>query len=413
MPNFKPKVDRDLEQVLEYIKRTRRVEEGKVKFGTDFLHFQHNLLFAFESNPGKDHFIQRCAQEAIFSPKLKGNFSTREYIKLCCNIAKSYLERGKSKFRIAFQISEVPILNFTKRKSSDCSIVSSRKNHSRLVQKISRERDAFAKDLNERFRAIREKTNWFVIITVNTYDVQDAFTLAFDKLDEIRGFANLIINHNTTMTMDHYPRFPINRLRVMPLVTAHTGSGKIIDNPFHYFSDFTPDKQTPFSHFEIDKKIKNLKIAQNRTMKSKMRSEILHSIRRYNRELDESDWKKSLISLWSLLEYITGTQEKESHTKIPQRASQVFSDFREIEMSLEMIRKMRNDIVHRSIEPPAYGHLVWHLKFVCEALIIAMIKNPMRVNFSDFHQMLKSPREANDIRRKIFLLNSKLKYFDP
>jgi hypothetical protein len=198
-------------------------------------------------------------------------------------------------------------------------------------------------------------TNFSTLLTyVDAHDAKEAFELANDSADRLRGMLNLLINSSRGVNPFYDLSTPhaMNQFRRGPYHTMHKPDGSLAAEMFWY---------EPRWHHEAD----SVKFADpknygkairkwwGRFQSNPLRAHIADGLMRYCRALDLHDFEPSLIGMWSVLESMTGSS---SGDVVVKRIKRIFEDHREAVLVANHVRIRRNSAVHSGTTPQSSEH---------------------------------------------------------
>lgn len=241
-----------------------------------------------------------------------------------------------------------------------------------------------------------------VKIFVSARDPYKAAEIAIEQIDFIRAIWNLFFNlrSGSRITFGGLGHKPVNRIRLGPLHTLHFPNGRLaLEGEWLY----APLVEAAAER--IDQNYDAIRAFERMIRKNINRSclcDLLTSfLVRYVRALDEPDLSTSFLSLWSVLEEITGTS-KSSYDVTVRRASFVFKGPQYARTILEYLRDQRNRIVHRGFQVDDAERLTYDLKRFVEALLKFLLNHSRRfVDFQTFCSFLDLPPDADLLRERI------------
>lgn len=145
--------------------------------------------------------------------------------------------------------------------------------------------------------------------------------------------------------------------------------------------------------------------------KSKFKNHIETALRKYAQVLDIRDLESSYLRLWGLLEYLTNTNENESHKDTVKRTSFFFQEREYAKQVLNHLRDHRNRSVHTSGSNQNIETLLYQLKNFVEVVFEFQITN--RFNFSsreEFTQFMNLPEDVSELKRRKEMIGHALKF---
>jgi hypothetical protein len=258
-----------------------------------------------------------------------------------------------------------------------------------------------------------------VIVKTTAHSPHEAFSIAENAIDEMRGLINLFLNRQVLSRKSFgQPRQPVNELRWGPLHTIHDENGHIPNSLFWYEPNWTKPRNL-VSLKKIKSSFSSDIINWNRHIRTKnlMRENALDALRQYCRALDQTVWQHSFLALWSTLEFLTNTNNAD-YNKLVERAAAAHNEHTEMRQMANHLRLRRNSIVH---SPHSISNmtkldheaeeLIFQVKLLVEPLIILFLRNSFKFeNREQLSQFLDAPRSKDAIELKLRILNSALKF---
>ena len=298
-----------------------------------------------------------AAEKAITSDSLLKEIDRQE---------RNYLAKPKTRFRLVTSISmqhpKAPLtfrlqeteLSFGWRQNTTTSTVRS--------DILTRAADTVISGLPTSYEPVS------ALISARTHN--EAVTLALDQIDLIRGIWNFWKNRATWIRKSSGARSPVNVMILGPVHTLHTPIGALATETWWYEPSYRGQVNVWKSGDHIDKVTSFTKLVRSHIRRIPYREKIELAIIRYSRALDSRDWNYAFLQLWSVIELLTGTTEKESHVTTVKRAAATYKkDSEYISQSLIHLRTHRNNSVHTGEEIENVEPLMYQAKNVVEHLI--------------------------------------------
>jgi hypothetical protein len=250
----------------------------------------------------------------------------------------------------------------------------------------------------------------FVKTTVNAKSHSQASSIAIDSIDIIRGIWNLFYNRGK-FRISSGRRDPINNISFGPLHTIHFPNGKLASESWLYETGY----MGPLKVFDMKNKLDNLYKFQNKVRKAlkrnKFRNQMEPALQKYAQALDIRDWESSYLRLWGLLEYLTNTNENESHKDTVKRTSFFFQERDYARQVLNHLRDHRNKSVHTGGSNQNIETLLYQLKNFVEIVLEFEIAN--KFNFSsreELTQFMNLPEDVSELKRRGEIIDHALKF---
>lgn len=233
-----------------------------------------------------------------------------------------------------------------------------------------------------------------------------AAELALRTLDEIRGMWNLDVNRRVLWASSSGRLRPVNRIVLGPIHSLHRPSGKLADGG-HLYEPLYHGELPLYSRREDIEGILTFTLRIRRWIRQiPYRQDFSSWFVRYARAFDEVDRITSFIKLWSLLEDLTITGEREPHALTVERGSFVFRDRAYHRGILDQLREARNYFVHEGGTREDTERLLYQLKRYVEVLLLFHVSHGKRFgskeNVRDF---LSLPSDKNMLTKRAELIN--------
>ncbi len=250
----------------------------------------------------------------------------------------------------------------------------------------------------------------FVRTCVNAKSYSQASSIAIDSIDIIRGIWNLFCNRGQ-FRISSGRRDPVNNISFGPLHTIHFPNGKLATESWLYETGY----MGPLKAFDMKNKLNNLYKFQDNVRKAlkrnKFRSQMETALQKYAQALDIRDWESSYLRLWGVLEYLTNTNENESHKDTVKRTSFFFQEKEYARQVLNHLRDHRNRSVHTGGSNQNIETLLYQLKNFVEVVLEFEIAN--KFNFSsreELTQFMNLPEDISELKRRNEMIGHALKF---
>ncbi|MCH7501284.1 MAG: hypothetical protein IH886_15000 [Nitrospinae bacterium] len=403
------KIDYNPDLVLEKLNKFRSFnEKGNVIF-KNIMTAEHSsvILSGFNFNPEIPVSIRkRLVNKALASKKLKS--LTKNGLKNeIRNFERTYLNQSFQKYALVCEVSLVGNFKSIIRRIDDCYVKFTQ------VLPNNLKRDDFLK-LNKDY-ALWELPGGFSFATISlkARSEHEAAEKGLDVIDYLRGIWNLKINCGKSFRISSGNKpLPVNSIVLGPLHSVHDPEKRTVYDTFWVndsYSYLSSNKNIfkDLNGFEKwEKKIKN-------ALKSEWSGMFLKTaLIRYSRALDNSDWDKAFLKMWTLLEYLTLTRPNENLKTTVKRVSSLLDDQELHIQTLNHLRNQRNLAVHASEELRELESLLFQLKRYVEFLIRFYVVNFSKFkNEDDLRYFLDLPGEKKELKSRISLTQTKLQYF--
>jgi len=251
----------------------------------------------------------------------------------------------------------------------------------------------------------------FLKTSVEAKSYSQASSIAIDSIDIIRGIWNLFYNRGQFRISSGGRRDPVNNIAFGPLHTIHFPNGKLASESWLYETGYFGPLKTFDMKNKLDDLYKFQSNARKLLKKSKFKNHIETALRKYAQALDIRDLESSYLRLWGLLEYLTNTNENESHKDTVKRTSFFFQEREYAQQVLNHLRDHRNRSVHTGGSNQNIETLLYQLKNFVEVVLEFQIAN--RFNFSsreEFTQFMNLPEDVSELKRRKEMIGHALKF---
>lgn len=240
-----------------------------------------------------------------------------------------------------------------------------------------------------------------VVVHVSARSLHEAFARSEERLCELRGIWNWLINfRRRTHYFGTLPN-PINQVRLGPVHTLHEPDGALIPDRF-WIDRHCETSLTPFD-FSTDKGKKVLegeKRFRRKLARHAHRDFIWQCMRRYAQILDSAAFERAYAELWGLLETLTLTHRAHYDTTV-RRAGFSWRDQTYARAELEHLRECRNDMVHAGTPQHDSYDLVCRLRKYCEQLLLLWMVEFGQYPTDEVKLRLDAPRTEAALKRNI------------
>jgi len=243
-------------------------------------------------------------------------------------------------------------------------------------------------------------------IPISSRTAAEGGEMALELADFLRGIWNLYLCKPHIRIVSTGRRWPLNKVTLGPYHTIHEPNGKLASQNFWY----QPDYVGPNRLENLQNKWKELKRFERSVLsylikiKSNYQERIKQAIRQYTLALDNLDFNSGFIRLWSVLELLTGTEERNYDVTV-KRAAFLWKDKAFAKLVLSHLRIFRNQNVHQGKEEsPDIENFLLLLQRYVYRLLMFHIKFGKR--FSDFGEAIQYfdlPHEKSVLLKKVKL----------
>ena len=241
-----------------------------------------------------------------------------------------------------------------------------------------------------------------VRVRVSARDFMSAGELAIDRLDFVRAIWNLFRNRSRwRISLGNRGR-PINDILLGPIHTLHHPDGAPASEIFWW----EPSYVEPHSPVDLTQDLSEMRTFERwvraHLAASSMRLELEGILNRYVRALDERDLNPALVTLWGVLEDLTGTRTGDTHKVTVRRAAFVFKDGEFRKLVLNHLREWRNRIVHEGRGTGEGERMVQELQHHVAVLLGFLLSNAKTFrSFDEVGRFLDLPPDPDILSRRI------------
>ncbi len=384
-------------------------QDGRVSFnGFGFTEYIVVLNSMVSLNDNITEFEKNnIVRRAAFSLAKKEKISSDGLLKEISRLEKEYLKQKPQKFVL---ISTLSINRFCKLKRVQINGTTITF-HSSLPKTFTKEiENKIKKPASFTITGEYPKDYIFVKTFVEAKSYSQASSIAIDSIDIIRGIWNLFYNRGQ-FRISSGRRDPVNNISFGPLHTIHLPNGKLATETWLYETGY----MGPLKAFDLKNKEEDLFKFQNTVRrllnKSKFKSQMEAALRKYAQALDIRDWESSYLRLWGLLEYLTNTNENESHKDTVKRTSFFFQEREYARQVLNHLRDHRNRSVHTGGSNQNIETLLYQLKNFVEVVLEIQIANKFKFSSrNELTQFMNLPEDVAKLKRRQEIISYALKF---
>ena len=399
----------NLAKRLDESKKTQK--DGKVSFeGFGFTEY----TVVLDSMVSLDNSITRyektrIVRQAAFSVAKNKKITASDLLKEIGKLEKEYLSQAPQRYLLISTLSINKFIKLKRVKINDCII----KFHANLPKKIIQEIDQKIKKFaSYSFIGEYPKDYIFVKTFATGKSYSQAANKAIESLDVIRGIWNLFYNRGQ-FRVSSGKKDPVNNIVFGPVHTIHFPNGKLATESWLYETGYLG----PLKSFDMKKNLSNLykfeAHARKLLNKNNIRSFVELALRKYTQALDLRDWESSYLRLWGLLEFLTNTNENESHKDTVKRTSFFFQEREYAQQVLNHLRDHRNKAVHTGESNESIETLMYQLKNFVEVVLEFQIFNRFKFsNRKEFTQFMTLPTDPHELENRIKMLTNVFKYIN-
>ena len=384
-------------------------QDGRVSFnGFGFTEYIVVLNSIVSLNDTITEFEKNnIVRQAAFSLAKKEKISSAGLLKEISDFEKKHLKQKPQKFVL---ISTLSINRFCKLKRVQVNGATITF-HSSLPKTFTKEiEDKIKKPASYTITGEYPKDYIFLKTTVKAKSYSHASSIAIDSIDIIRGIWNLFYNRGQ-FRISSGRRNPVNNISFGPLHTIHLTNGKLATESWLYETGYIG----PLKSFDLKNKKDDLYKFQNNVRKllnkSKFKNQMEEALRKYAQALDIRDWESSYVRLWGLLEYLTNTNENESHKDTVKRTSFFFQEREYAIQVLNHLRDHRNRSVHTGGSNQNIETLLYQLKNFVEVVLEHQIANKFKFSSRDeLTQFMNLPDDVEELKRRQKMISNALRF---
>lgn len=247
-----------------------------------------------------------------------------------------------------------------------------------------------------------------VIVSLKAKSPAAAFHKAMRSLDLQRAIWCLMGNSSMQITLGAPSLEPINVIRLGSHHTLHRKDGENANDGIWFEPGYVETDPYVFSDPAVARK--NSRQALRRIALSPYKDQIISSLVRYVRALDEADANTAFLRLWSAIESLT-TPEVADYDKLVRRCSFLFQESQFHRQMLEHLREYRNDSVHSGEYSEQARTLCFQLQLYFKVLIWFHIRNStFFASLNEANQFLDTSTDKSVINRHLVLARKALKF---
>ncbi len=351
-------------------KQKQNKNDGSVQFnGIDFEDYATVLLTSInfrEEIPDSEK--RRIVIKAIFNAGKSGVLTPQSIMKEISKLESAYIKSSSKEYVLVTDISLKNLKTPSRLKVDDSVLIFTNHPPSIFNRKGVYEwaKYKFHSPLPVSYLPLRVK--------VKAKSESQAGTLALDTINYLRGIWNLFYNRKKYSRISSGKMEPINEIMLGPFHTLHRPNGKIYGT-LHWYD---PNYIEPIKCKDLQNSFNSLKkfeiSVRRKVIHSPYQEFIKNGFVRYARALDERDYTITFMKLWSLLEYLTITQN-ENYKVTCRRAAFIYSNRDFHYQILNHLRENRNQAVHNDEMNDQMETLVYQLMRHVNDLLIFHISN--------------------------------------
>jgi hypothetical protein len=248
-----------------------------------------------------------------------------------------------------------------------------------------------------------------VSVSVRTKSPSSAFHIAMRALDIQRALWCLMTNPGMQITFGNSSPKPINSVRLGSRHTLHTSDGDGAIESIWYEPNFKETSVVGLADAKVV--LNNSKFALRRMSSCSYGRQLLSSLIRYVRALDENDANTAFLRLWGGAVEALTTPGIADYDQLVKRCSFLYSDSLYHRQVLEHLREYRNANVHAGEESNHARIYCFQLQRYYRALFWFHVRN---ANFfkslDEANLFLDSSESDGDLMRQIKIIRKALKF---
>jgi hypothetical protein len=347
-----------------------------------------------------DNEKNRIIRNSIKATDKAGNITSKSIISSIFRLEKEYLKLPEKTYKVLTSIS---ILGLRKKFIFNNSTIV-------IWPKLN---DVFKSNYYDQAKQAKmqlfddlPKFYNLVSISLKARTPTEAIERGLDNINFIRGVLNININSKTSRRSSGGRRKPINKIIIGPVHTCHLQNGDLALNNYYFETDYNGQVTSIQNSLELKSAFDYMSEFRNLFNKSHYKKDIKKAIIRYCQALDTTNWNASFISLWGILESLTGFSSVSNYDKCIKRVSNLFKNERYHYSILQSLREYRNNTVHDSVVSNNIETCLYQLKYYVEFLIQFHVNNVF--NFQSLEAFYEFADSINDLQT----INYKLKMYN-
>ena len=240
----------------------------------------------------------------------------------------------------------------------------------------------------------------------------EAVESALDDLNLLRGIWNFYLNYPQPWRISAGQRNPVNKIVLGPIHSLHKPNGKLAVE----YNWYEPDYVGPLKSARLDQRLEGMRTFERGVRRylarSRYRTDLEESIRRYGRILDSRDWNNAFVQLWGLLEHLTDTTRAENRVTCKRARFLYPKEERSLHKEvLDHLAHHRNRAVHAGYVREDAETLLYQLKRYVERVLrfhlFAGVDFQNRIEAADF---LHLPPDLDELQKRMRLTRRAMKF---
>lgn len=403
----KPKnINQEWRHTFERLNRARTQKDNKVSYEALASVFWNSLL---STSIKFDEKIPQAVRDsivtsALFSPTSDGKINSQKFWEAVETKEREYLKKQKEEFYLLTNILISGTLPFKKIKIRDSFIYLGINNKKYC-------RRSLATRIKSMFPKHKDGGVYFLIKTAARSPLE-AGDIALYDLDILRGIFNLLLGYAKMTIIESHPSSkPINCVNLGDIHTLHYKDGKLAFEDFWYELNDFPNREVYNISPKSEKVRKQtFKMIKRILLSVDLKEDVYEAIVRYTQALDHRNYDSVYIDLWSLLEFLTVT-EQNSYDVTIRRISALYSNSSEATEILTRLRDFRNNLIHRNYKNQISIIILQTLKKFVEDALLFYINNPLHLkNRAEIAEFLDLSKAKDHLQKRKSLINKALSY---
>ncbi|HZV33346.1 MAG TPA: hypothetical protein VFB72_02125 [Verrucomicrobiae bacterium] len=356
-----------LDIIAKGFEKIRTVHDGAVAFVSYTFHdLQSALITSIEWKPSIPEIErERIARQATFAAGEKGPITKDTLLSAIWKSESSYLALPSKTFVVVFSLS----LKYTKELKK---------------MLVDSARISFHSEIPKRFQVKATGRPWDPQVPANAFP--KAYTVAcvcvsarsaisaeykaMSAIEIFRGVLNFVINRRKIASFHIGGSSKWEAINEIRLGTSHTvqSSDGVLEKEGIWSTVYDVHPAPSYCHQKLPEIIKTARKQLRRSMRVPYSDDMHRMWMRYANALDRRDLDASFLKLWSLLEFVTGTNGERYDETI--RRTLFICDDRDFHKTmLEHLRDRRNSLVHSDDNSPQVEHHVFQVKSYVEEFL--------------------------------------------
>ena len=234
----------------------------------------------------------------------------------------------------------------------------------------------------------------------------EAVESALDGLDLLRGIWNFYLNYPQFWRRSSGQRKPVNKIVLGPIHSLHEPDGRLaVESNW-----FEPDYVGPLESVRLGQYLAGMRAFERSVRRylarSRYRTDLEDSIRRYSRILDSRDWNNAFVQLWGLLEHLTDTTRSDNKATCKRARFLYLKEERNLHKEvLAHLADHRNRAVHAGYVSEDAETLLYQLKRNVENVLrFHLIAGPDFTSRAEAAGFLNLPPDLDELQKRMRLM---------